>query len=76
MSMSTENKTLRTVKLGDFLSQRDLDKAKRLYPDAKAICREVIEPQISAINMKLGQENDPMYLAYAVVFALEAMAKS
>ena len=31
---------------------------------------QVIEPNMAAINAKLGQENDARYLAYAVVYAL------
>lgn len=37
---------------------------------AKQIHDEVIKPNISTINKLLGQENDPMYLAYAVEYAL------
>lgn len=31
---------------------------------------EVIAPALSAINARLGQENDARYLAYAVVYAI------
>jgi hypothetical protein len=64
---------VKMVKLGDFLSQADINKAQKLYPDVKAICADVIKPQLEEINRKLGQENDPMYLAYAIIYAFESM---
>lgn len=65
----------RQVAIGDFLTEADMRKAERLYPNAKAICREVIEPKMDEINRKLGQENDPMYLAYAVVYAIDTVSR-
>lgn len=67
---------VKRVTLGQFLSQANINRAQKLYPDVKAIAREIIEPQIAEINRKLGQENDPMYLAYAIVYVFEQMARS
>ena len=61
----------RTVLIGDFLSTRDVDRALRMGGDVRRICEEIIKPQMSEIDRKLGQTNDPMYLAYAVVYALD-----
>lgn len=65
------------VTLATFLTDVQIAEATRLY-EAKAegidateeILTCVIEPNMAAINAKLGQENDARYLAYAVVYAL------
>jgi hypothetical protein len=61
---------VKMVTLGDFLSPSDIRKASQLN-DVKEIHDQIIAPQLSDINAKLGQENDPMYLAYMVVYAIE-----
>ena len=60
--------------LPQFLTDVQIAKAAKLYKahgmDAVAkIQAQVIEPNLAAINAKLGQENDARYLAYAVVHA-------
>jgi hypothetical protein len=60
---------MKTVKLSDFLTQRQIKLAMKLKT-ARQIHDEVIKPNIKAINKVLGQENDPMYLAYAVEYAI------
>lgn len=62
------------VTLADFLTEDQIGHAVKLYEahgmDAVGKIRvEVIEPNMAAINAKLGQENDARYLAYAVVHA-------
>lgn len=37
---------------------------------ADKICKEVIEPNLERINKSLGQNNDPMYLAYACEYVM------
>lgn len=65
---------MRQITLKDFLTSEQIDAAFRIYRDhpehevAKRICEEVIRPNLTAINRKLGQENDPMFLAYACVY--------
>ena len=64
------------VTLPQFLTEAQIAKAAKLYKahghwDSVAqIQAQVIEPNMAAINAKLGQENDARYLAYAVVYAL------
>ena len=65
---------MKTMTLPQFLTEAQIALALTLYKDhggmdAKGkIQTLVIEPNIAAINKKLGQENDPSYLAYAVVY--------
>ena len=59
----------RMIAITDFLSEVQIKKAAKLG-NAKKICEEITKPNITEINKKLEQENDPMYLAYAVEYAL------
>lgn len=64
-----------TTTLPRFLTRAQIRAAAGLYAehgmDAVAkIQAQVIEPNMRAINGKLGQENDARYLAYAVAYAL------
>jgi hypothetical protein len=62
--------------LPQFLTEAQIAEAVQLYktygtPNAVAqIKTRVIDPNIAVINAKLGQENDPSYLAYAVLYVL------
>ena len=64
--------TTKTITLDDFLSPKQIKEARKIYytqsTPAKEICEKVIKPNILEINRKLGQENDPMYLAYVCEF--------
>jgi hypothetical protein len=65
----------KTVALPQFLTAAQIYEAENLYKvhgdrAVKQIQAQVIEPNMAVINAKLGQENDPMYLAYAVVYVL------
>ena len=61
-----------------FLTAAQIAEAVRLFETqtkgADAVVDQiqahVIEPNMAAINAKLGQENDARYLAYAVVYVL------
>lgn len=68
--MSEENKQPKQVTLADFLDGQQIDDAisiwRRSETPAKEIADKVIAPNIGKINLKLGQENDPLYLAYMV----------
>lgn len=55
---------MRTITLPDFLTNEQIEIAVNCK-SAKEITEKVITPNIDEINKKLGQENDPMYLAYA-----------
>lgn len=65
----------KTVTLPEFLTEAQIAQADRMFEAlghraVDQIQWRVIEPNLSAINAKLGQDNDPRYLAYAVVHAL------
>lgn len=60
---------MRKVAVTEFLSNAELRECRKLGT-AKLICDKIIRPNIERINAKLRQENDPMYLAYMVVFVL------
>lgn len=69
---------MKTMTLPQFLTDSQIAKAAKLYKahgiDAVAnIQAQVIEPNMVAINSKLGQENDARYLAYAVVYVLSQL---
>lgn len=58
----------------DFLTEAQINQAAKIYKDtpsgrqATEICERVIKPNLAEINRKLGQENDPKYLAYVVEY--------
>jgi len=62
----------RSITLGDFLTDKQVRQAYEIYKkhqkepgtSAAAIREAVIEPNMKAINRKLGQENDSYYLSY------------
>ena len=66
---------MKTVTLGDFLTASELKLITRLK-NAKAICDQVIQPNIERINKAIGQENDPMYLSYMCEYAVSQGAVS
>lgn len=66
---------MKTTTLPQFLTDAQIAAAAKLYADHGMAARlkiqtQVIEPNLPAINAKLGQDNDARYLAYAVVAAL------
>jgi hypothetical protein len=67
---------VKTVTLPQFLTKAQIAQAVRLYETygstnaVAPIQAHVIEPNMAAINKKLGQENDPRYLAYTVLYVL------
>jgi hypothetical protein len=69
---------VKSVTLPQFLTPAQIAEAVRLYeihgPTSSMavtkILERVIEPNMAAINAKLGQENNARYLAYAVLHAL------
>lgn len=62
----------KVVSIVDFLTESEIRKAMTLYKSAspgtfaRRCDEEIIKPVLPRINAKLGQENDPRYLAYAV----------
>ena len=72
---------MKTVSITQFLTEAEIQRALELWNkrttdrkigwnDARCICDEIIRPNIERIKRALGQENDPMYLAYAVEFVM------
>ncbi len=68
---------MKTVTIGDFMTPLMLRQSKKLIDIttdsskwAELIDHQVITPNIEIINEKLGQLNDPRYLAYAVLLAI------
>jgi hypothetical protein len=64
---------MKTIRITDILTEEQIKAAHDLYvakagkPGFAAALKDLlIEPNIEAINAKLGQENDPAYLAYVV----------
>jgi hypothetical protein len=60
----------KTAAIGDFCTPEMFEEIREIGPDARRIAKEVIEPRIEEINKKLGQENDPVHLAFQIVHAL------
>ncbi len=61
------------IVVGDFLTQEQAKHACVLWARhgsgkafIDAMVAEIIQPSLPEINRKLGQENDPRFLAYAV----------
>jgi len=72
---------LKQITLPDFLTEAQIKRCvllwkqynkekKSLNSYARTICHEIIQPNIKEINRKLGQKNDPMYLAYAIEYVM------
>lgn len=59
----------RTITLSDFLTKDQMHRALMIWKANKQpagkIAKDVIQPNLEAINAKLGQSNNVMYLAYA-----------
>ncbi len=70
------NETERRITIGDFLTPEEIKQAQELYNNTgiktfAAACKaQIIEPNIKKINAKIGQECDPLFLAYAVEYAI------
>lgn len=65
---------MKTISIGDFLTDNQIKEAEKLGR-AKDICEKITKPNIKEINDKIGQENDPMYLAYAIEYALTQLTR-
>lgn len=57
----------RTITIEDFLTPEQIKMAAACFT-AKDICERVVMPNMPAIEAKLGQECDAMYLSYATEF--------
>lgn len=68
----------RDVAITDFLTPEQITKAWKMYENGpahtfvKRCAEEIIEPNLPEINEKLGQENNALYLAYAVQYVFNS----
>ena len=72
---------MKTMALPQFLTAAQIYEADNLFKvyGDRAVAKIqalVIEPNLATINVKLGQENDARYLAYAVVYVLTQTQES
>lgn len=68
---------MKLISIGDFLSERQIAVVVEMWEHKVSsrqfhtdVVAKVIAPNLTEINRKLGQENDPNYLAYALEYVL------
>jgi hypothetical protein len=68
---------IKTASIADFLNEEEMKLAISMYRNpvlgktfASRIRDELIDPNMDRINCSLGQENDPLYLAYAIEYVM------
>lgn len=66
----------KALPIGQILTQEEMKEALNLYEKAEnnrfaeRCAAEIIRPVIDRINRDSGQENDPVYLAYCIEYAI------
>ena len=63
---------VKKVSLNDFLTEEQIEAAASCT-SVNDICETVIRPNIAIINEKLGQKNDPMFLAYCCQYVFQQL---
>lgn len=68
------------VSLADFLTAKQRERALEMWYEsqdnyAQRVADEIITPNIADINLKLGQKNDPKYLAYCVEYVMRSIIR-
>ena len=68
---------MKAMTIGELFTDAEVRKAAALYKKlhgtgqfAAAVCEQVVQPNMERINKTTGQENDAMYLAYALEHVL------
>jgi hypothetical protein len=66
---------MKTFQLQDIFTDEQIQEALDMFKVtptgfAKKFAKEYVEPRIDEINKKLGQENDPVYIAYCMELSL------
>lgn len=61
---------MKTIRITDMLTEEQMRQCVALYPSRERIRDEVVKPNMAEIDRKLGQENDPDYLSYAIVYVI------
>ena len=69
-----------TKAIGAIFSKEQIEKAIQIYQEhgdmsVIPINSEITKPGIDEINLRTSQKNDPMYLAYCLLFALANAAR-
>jgi hypothetical protein len=70
------------ISLPDFLTSKQIQQVIEMHQlaspgtFAKNVAEKIIQPNIAEINRKLGQENDPLYLAYVCEYVLSKAAQA
>ncbi len=71
---------MKTISLGDMLTDDQILRAITLAHTNSgtalhtALRDEIVVPNLPEIDQRLGQKNDPDYLAYAIEYVLERVA--
>lgn len=60
---------MKSVTLKDFLTPDEIEEA-RMLKHAREIKKKIVDPNLKRINAALGQQNDPMYLAYMIEYVV------
>ncbi len=63
------------VRIGDFVTDSMMQQIRAIGPDARRLEAEVVRPNMAEIDRKLGQKNDPTFIAYMLVFAINEASK-
>lgn len=71
--MLNEDK-MKKITIQDFLTDDEIKLAIKLGK-AKEIAEQITKPNMERIDRALGQKNDPMYLAYAIEYAISQGAQ-
>jgi hypothetical protein len=67
---------LNVFRMEKIFTAEQLQKITELFSDEDAVRRihaEVILPNLDQINERTGQQNDPMYIAYACVYVMSGI---
>ena len=58
------------MKISDFLTKTQVNQAIKIGANHKRLLNEIVLPNVAQINKRLGQENNPGFIAYVLEYAL------
>lgn len=64
---------MKTINLAEYFTEDELILAVKLKT-AKPICEQIVKPVINRLNKDIGQENDPLYISYALEYAISTIS--
>jgi hypothetical protein len=76
ISIRAEAMDRKSMAITDFLTAEQIAKARALWKNRKngsfhhAVMTEIVEPNMEEINRKLGQDNVPGFIAYAIEYVM------